>query len=283
VPPSNTVEPGPDLSPVTEYRQRVERARREARSRYRDYLAALFGRLGVAEAGELADAALDGLTVWRYVDSGDFCRCACHPRLPESDLHDYGFDCVCTRTPKQRRQVFDEWREGIKAFWRSPAGQQITASEEAADAELQTWLAQQNGVIVHSHGGFAPEQWRGTVDGHSFYFRERHGEWRIELDLRLSGRFVRSVAGTANDGTGSYSEREVDEGDVIASGTTDGEGYGTTPVERAQFILETIRTHLIRQACTHHGDDLSSIEAILGTEVRWCPACGTRLPARTTR
>ncbi len=30
---------------------------------------------------------------------------------------------------------------------------------------------------------FAPEQREGTVDGHSFYFRERHGTWRIELDL----------------------------------------------------------------------------------------------------
>jgi hypothetical protein len=133
---------------------------------------------------------------------------------------------------------------------------------------------------VHNHGGLAPEQWRGTVEGHSFYFRERHDEWCIELDLRPSGRFVRTIAGTAKDGTVSYQKRVLDEGDVIASGTTDSEGYGTTPVERAQFIVDTIRTHLTRQACTHRGDDLSSTEGILGTEVRWCPACGTRLPAR---
>ena len=252
---------GPELSHAAEYRERIERARSEARSRYRDHLAAVFERHGVAEPGELADVALDALTVWRYIDSGERCRCSCHPRLPESDLHDYGFDCVCARTPEDRRRAFNQWRNSIEEFWRSPEGQRITAAEQAADAELQAWLAEQNGVIVHSHGGLAPEQWRGTVDGHSFYFRERHDEWRIELDLRPSGRFVRTVAGTANDGTVSYQERALDEGDVIASGTTDSEGYGTTPVERAQFIVDTIRIHLTRQACTHHGDDLSSIEA----------------------
>ncbi|MDT5171097.1 MAG: hypothetical protein QOD02_4438 [Mycobacterium sp.] len=69
-------------------------------------------------------------------------------------------------------------------------------------------------------------------------------------------------------------------GDVIAHNTTAAEGYGTTPVERAQFIVDTIRIPLGRQACTHHLDELSSIEAILGTEALWCPACGTRLGRR---
>jgi hypothetical protein len=76
-----------------------------------------------------------------------------------------------------------------------------------------------------------------------------------------------------------YEERELNQGDVIACGTTDIEGYGTTPVERAQFIIDTIRIHLTRQACTHHHDDLTSIQAALGKPTRWCPACGTRLPA----
>ena len=117
------------------------------------------------------------------------------------------------------------------------------------------------GVMVHSHGGLCPEQWTGEVDGHSFYFRERHAEWRIELDLRPSGRFIRTVTGTDNDGATRHEERELDRGDVIAYGTTDIEGYGATPVERAQFIIDTIRIHLARQACTHHNDDLSSIQA----------------------
>lgn len=53
---------------------------------------------GAPTAAVLADVALDALTVWCYVDSGERCRCVCHPRLPETDLHDYGFACPCART-----------------------------------------------------------------------------------------------------------------------------------------------------------------------------------------
>jgi hypothetical protein len=133
--------------------------------------------------------------------------------------------------------------------------------------------------VAHRTKGGHGEQWTGEVDGHGFYFRERHAEWRIELDLRPSGRFIRTVAGTDNDGATRYEQRELDQGDVIAYGTTDIEGYGTTPLERAQFIVDTIRIHLTRQACTHHHDDLASIQAILGAPARWCQVCGTRLPA----
>lgn len=262
--------------PAADHRERTERARREVYRRYRDHLAAVFTGQDRADAGELADVALDALTGWRYVDSGERCRCACHPRLPDTDLHDYGFDCVCARTPEERRRVFQQWRDDIRAFWQSPDGQQIKAAEHAGEAELQTWLANQDGVVVQSHDGPCPEQWNGEVDGHSFYFRERHGDWRIEVDLRPSGRFHR----VANDDDGSTrsQERELDEGDVIAYGTTDDEGYGTTPRERAQFITDTIRIHLARQACTLHRNDLSAIRAVIGQAVRWCPACGIRLP-----
>ena len=274
------MEQGPEYSHTAEYRERIEHARNQARSLYRDHLTAVFDRHRVAEPGELADAALDALTVWRYVDTGERCRCSCHPRLPETDLHDYGFACVCARTPADRRSAFDQWRNNFEEFNQSPEGQRIAAAEQAHEAELHAWLAAQDDVIVHSHGGVMPEQWHGEVDGHRFYFRERHDEWRIELDLRPSGRFLQAIASTANDGTVSYREREVDEGDVIAQGTTSAEGYGTRPVERAQFIVDTIRIHLVRQACTYHRDDLSSIEAALGVQARWCPACGTRLLAR---
>jgi hypothetical protein len=261
-----------------DYRERIERARHEARRRYRDHLAGVFARHDVADPDELADVTLDALTVWRFIDSGERCGCSCHPRLPESDLHDYGFDCVCARLPEERRRAFRQWLDDIKVFWQSPEGQQITAAEQADDAELQAWLEGQQGVSVHSHGGLCPEQWTGEVDGHSFYFRERHAEWRIEIDLLPSGRFIRTVAGIDNDGATCYEERELDQGDVIAYGTTDIEGYGATPLERAQFIIDTIRIHLARQTCTYHNGDLSSIQAILGAPARWCPVCGTRLP-----
>jgi hypothetical protein len=262
---------------AAERRDQVEHTRTEARRRYRDHLAAVFDLHGTAEPGLLADLALDALTDWRYIDSGERCPCSCHPRLPETDLHDYGFSCACARTPEDRRRSWQQWRTDMAAFWETPEGQAIVADEQAVEADLQAWLAVQQNVIVHSHGGFAPEQWRGEVDGHSFYFRERGGEWHVELDLRPGGPFARAFAGIDNDGAPRYDERELDEGDVIAHGTSDVEGYGTTPVERASFIIDTIRIHLARKACTLHHDDLSSIEALLGSKISWCPACGTRL------
>lgn len=280
MPPSKTVEQGPKLSQVAEYRERIERARSQARSLYRDHLAAVFDRHGVAAPGELLDAVLDALTVWRYVETGERCRCSCHPRLPETDLHDYGFDCGCTRTPAERQSGFDGWRNSFEEFERSPEGQRMAAAKQVHEAELQTWLAAQDDVIVHGHGGLMPEVWHGEVDGHSFHFRERHDEWHIEVDLRPNERFVRTIASTADDGTPSYRARERDEGDVIAQGTTSVQAYGTRPVERAEFIVDTIRTHLVRQACTHHREHLSSFEAALGVQVCWCPACGARLLAR---
>ncbi|CDO91388.1 MULTISPECIES: hypothetical protein [Mycobacterium simiae complex] len=96
------------------------------------------------------------LTVWRYVDSGERCRCACHPRLPETDLHDHGFACPCARTREDRRRTWHEWHNDIKAFWESPEDQRIRAEEQAAEADLQSWLAVQQGAIVSSHGRLGP-------------------------------------------------------------------------------------------------------------------------------
>ena len=64
---------------------------------------------------------------------------------------------------------------------------------------------------------------------------------------------------------------------MIARGLDCDERLGATPVERARFIADTIRVYLAQNTCTLHIHDLSSIEALIGHHVRWCPACGTRL------
>jgi hypothetical protein len=274
------VDDDPQAPTAAEYRERTERARVEARSRYRDHLAAVLGQRDVEEAAEVADLALEALTEWTYVDTGERCLCSCHPRLPDSDLHDYGFDCVCTRTREQRRASFHLALNDIRGYWRSPEGEQIQAASEAADADLRAWLTQNPGVVVHSHGGWAPEQWRGEVDGHSFYFRERHDDWHIEIDLRPTSQFMDAADGRTAVGTTRFRQQEFERGDVIATGTIWADGYGATVVERAQFIVTTIRDHLRRRACAHHLDNLGAISEILGTAVLWCPNCGTRLQAR---
>lgn len=195
------------LPTAAEYRERRERAHVVARSRYRDHLTEVLSGRGVDDATAVADVVLDELTERRYIDSGERCRCSCHPRLPDSDRHDYGFDCVCTRTREQRRKSFLEALNEIRELWQSPNGEQTHAAKQAAEAELQAWLAQHPGVAIHSHGGWAPEQWRGDVDGHSFYFRERHDDWHIEIDLRPTGQFLKAIDGRNDDGTNRYRQR----------------------------------------------------------------------------
>lgn len=178
----------------------------------------------------------------------------------------------------------DWWRSGATfrgpldrrdEFWRSLDGRRLQAVHEAAEADLQAWLAKQPGVVIHSHGGYAPEQWEGQVDGHSFYFRERDTEWDIEIDRRPSGWVMRSGDTGNDDGTTPNQRDEIVEGDVIATGRTTAEGYGDSPRERAAFIVATIREHLTRQACTHPG--LEALAALLGVPARWCPTCGIRV------
>lgn len=279
MPPLIVVDDDAALPTAAEHGERRERARVQARSRYRDHLTEVLSGCGVDDATAVADVVLDALTEWRYVDSGERCVCSCHPRLPDSDRHDYGFDCGCTRTRDQRRESFQQVLNEIRELWQSPDGEQTRAANEAAEAELQDWLTHHPGVVVHSHGGWAPEQWRGEVDGHSFYFRERHDEWHIEIDLRPTGQFLDGIDGRPDDGTTRHRQREFEQGDVIATGTTDADGYGSTVVQRAQFIVNTVRVHVHRSRCTHPRTAPGSKATVLGTDMRWCPACGAQLRA----
>lgn len=271
--------PEPELHVITfpagageEFRARADRHRAEARARY---LAHLSQHLSEADAA----LALDALTVWDDVTSGDRCACSCHPRLNDGDLHDYGFDCRCRQTPEARQRQLDEWIAEDDAFWASPEGELITAERGAEEAELMAWLALNPDVVVRSHGGMFPEQWWGDVDHRTFYFRERNDHWRIELDLRPTGRFSKVWLGGDFDDPASFEPRSIEAGDVIADGTTAIAGYGKTPLDRLHFIVDTIRAHVLRQICTVHVDERAALELLLGRPPAWCPSCGTRLPS----
>lgn len=260
---------------------RLERARQsdESRRRYHDRLIAVLTAVDRSSTSvpDLADAVLDDLFAVTAVESGGRCVCSCHPHMPESDLHDYGFDCPCQQTAEQRGERFNASMAEMDNFWGSPEGRAVAELRSREEATLQEWLDANRDVIVTNHGGMAPEQWNGAVDGHSFYFRERHDQWRIELDLHPSGRFYRAwVAGDLDDDA-SYEDREVEAGEIIADGNTGADGYGATLVERAQFITDTIRAHLRRQDCDVHRHELDDLELLCGRQLNWCPACGLRL------
>lgn len=105
---------------AADYRERSERARAHARARYGAYLAEVLGERGIADPAGVADAVLAALTEWNDSETGELCRCSCHPQLPSSDLHDFGFDCNCTRTHDQRRDSIRKLLNDIDEYWRPP-------------------------------------------------------------------------------------------------------------------------------------------------------------------
>lgn len=156
------------------------------------------------------------------------------------------------KAPEDRRwrpaQTFQRILDHMEEFRRSPQGRQLQADQQAAEADLQAWLAGQPGVAIGRHRGQVPEQWNGQVDGHSFYFRERGGDWDIELDLHEQ-------------------QPDITKRDPIATGTITAPGYGQSPRERAAFIVTTIRNHL-----RHRRTAEDAARPDYAYRVEWSPA-----------
>ncbi len=188
---------------------------------------------------------------------GRACVCGCHPHF--SATHDDGFDCSCTWDDERRAEERHRWT----AWQDSAEAAELRAEHDREMTAISAWIASQPGVTAEQTTSAAPEQWEGTVDGHSFYFRERGGEWRIELDLEPNGTFANRLVGFDNDGTARTEPHELSSGRVVARGIDD--DLGDTPVARLDFIVRAIRDHLWAEACEHQG------------ALFYCPLCGTRM------
>lgn len=233
-----------------------ERARQEAerlrlRNRYVGHLVDT-ADLGEAAAERVIAALFDHPDLERSK-----CWCGCHPRL--SSQHDDGFDCPCGWDDARRA---DE-RRNLTAFCETPEAEELRKKHAREESAIAEWVAGQPDVEAARTTTYAPEQWQGTVDGHSFYFRERHGLWRIELDLKPSGRIAERLTDVRDDGELVTEPVELTEGDVIAEGVDAQLGDG--PVEHIAFIVRTIRDHLWARRCDHSG------------ALFFCPKCGRRM------
>lgn len=264
---------------ASEYRSEREHQAAEGRRRYLARVKATLIDLGLDadQSTPWGEALLDSLFQVTPIEGDGPCHCSCHPHLPDSDFHDYGFACSCQQTAEERRRGWDRWRSRMDAYWDSPEGQERLAQKQAEEDELAAWLAGEPDVVVTSYGGFAPEQWWGSVEGRKFYFRERHDHWKIELDLRPTGRYSKVWKGGDLDDEDSFELEEIEEGDIIAEGVTGMPGYGVTPLERARFIVGTICDHIGRARCEVHRDGRTVLERRVGGPARWCPACGADL------
>jgi hypothetical protein len=240
-------------------RREEERAQRRADVSAR-YAAHLVQSAGVDEV--TAHLVLAALFDHRN-DDGSPCPCGCHPRLPEGELHDAGFDCRCGWDEDRRRTEKEKWRASLEAFWASAEGEELKSARAAEMAELDAWLAAHPGVSAQQTTPAAPEQWEGTVDGRTFYFRERHGDWRLELDLEPTGHFANRVIAVGPDGATRTEPVEMTAGTVIAEGPASRLGERT--VEHLEFIVRTIREHITGETCPHLG------------AINFCPACGARV------
>jgi len=243
-----------------------ERARRsEERARERSLVRTRYAEQLTRSAG--VDAVTADLVLATLFDhnrpDGSSCGCSCHPQLPGGSLHDAGFDCSCTWDDDTRAARRREWQARLEEYWASPEAGELKRAQEAERAEVAGWLEAHPGVSAEQTTAFAPEQWKGTVDGRSFYFRERHGEWRIELDLEPTGQEAQRVIGTGPDGEMLTEPVEMTEGTVIAEGVES--ALGDTARDHLEFIVRTIREHITGESCSHRG------------AINFCPTCGSRI------
>lgn len=231
------------------------------------------------------DLILEELFV--HVDTeGHPCRCGCHPSLGSSS---HGGDpCPCTRTREERAASWRAWldeADAERSAWeRSAEGRAELARVAHERDELDAWIASDDGVRVDRWGGCFPEQWWGSVDGHTYYFRSKRGVWSIEIDLQPTGDSYRRVVAddAAVDALAEDpamllvdGEVEVDEDGLrtvrvaVQQGAVIAHGFeadvDVTPLDRARFIVDTIRAHLRQLSCAHP------------SARRFCPECGASM------
>ena len=187
----------------------------------------------------------------------DECPCSCHPRL--SAEHGDGFDCRCAWDEDRRAAEAANWQ----AWWDSPQAAELSAAHQREEDAIAAWLAGQPGVDARRTSSYAPEQWVGTVDGRTFYFRERGGSWGIELDMVAAGKYAQRLLRVDEGGKFVTELVPVMEGEVIARGADS--DLGAAPVDHIAFVVRTIRDHLRGVSCEHHGARL------------FCPDCGQRM------
>ena len=245
-----------------------ERARREAeRAERRALVRARYAQRIVSQAGldEITADLVMAALFDHFDDRGEECRRGNHPQLPDDGewSHDAGFDCPCTwdagRRELEKATAKAKWEE----FQASPEAEARRRARDAESAAIEAWITAQPGVTADRPVFACPEVWEGTIDGHSFFFRERHGSWRIELDLEPDGTFADRVVGTSADGEMLTERIELTSGPVIAQG--DESELGDGAVAHLAFVVDTVRTHLARAACTHERAE------------QYCPSCGERI------
>lgn len=215
------VKPGRDDDRARFHAER-EASRVRVRARYADHLTARTGLDDVT-----ADLVMAVLFDHHEAD-GTQCLRSNHPKLPEESeySHNAGFDCPCTWDSERQEHERARRRKAWDDFCSSPAAEAERAAEGRERAAIADWIAAHPGVEAERTVMACPEVWEGTIDGRSFYFRERRGSWHIEIDLVPNGRFIDRYLGRSDDGEMLTEPVELTSGDTIAEGSDGNLGVG---------------------------------------------------------
>lgn len=129
--------------------------------------------------------------------------------------------CPCQQTPEERSATWNDWFAEIDAYWDSEEGraEQARQREERAAALA---LAADLGLEVEVESEMVPLVLAGRRGDTGFWFRARHGMWRLHLG-------------------------DID-GPVIGEGTAE-----PTLADAVTLVADHLDRRLRRDGCSHPG------------------------------
>ena len=234
-PPRRWLPPGPPDQAERDALEEQARAMRE------EYDAARPARLAVLATGPAL----------RDINKAADCRCSCHPSPASQSLHEGGAKCPCQVTKAERAELWDRLLE--------PLDEAAEASKKDDDARAQlSEAAAELNVDAEVRCWAFPFVVTGTCDGRSFYLRERHGHWRVE---------VAADPGCADLwGTSGSLGIEIAAGNAADLCDADAK---TSPVVALRLAVRAVRLSTLRDSCSHEQPSDESH--------RFCGRCGTPL------
>ena len=177
------------------------------------------------------------------------CPCSCHPSPASPDLHEGGARCPCQLTRAELDELWDRLLEP------DDATEALSAEEDRARAELAR-VAAELGVDAAVECWAFPFVVAGTCDGRSFYLRERHGHWRVEVAADPGCADLWGTRGAVGIEVAAGQETDLCDADGRPS-----------PAVALRVAVSSMRLSTLRDRCSH--------ELPSGDSHRFCRRCGT--------
>ena len=197
-------------------------------------------------------AALSAGPALRDPEAAADCPCGCHPTPATTSYHDGGSACPCQKTAAERAESFQELLGAM-----AEADPEQDAHEIAAVEELARTAAEM-GVDATIECWDMPFVITGTCDGRSFYLRERHCVWSVEIAADPGGE----------DLWNDPNVMSIQIADGAVSGISADNGTLSTGMALREAV-NAVRLSVLRDSCAH--------EPRSGGEHRFCSRCGTPL------